>query len=156
MPNVPLSEATKNGFVAAATKIAQVNDAATSAGLTATQARTDVVTVKSDVKSIKTDLLTAQGDVSLAKNDVSALKLDNSSLAQRLDAVEAVPVPVVPVADTTDFAALLDPVGGGVGGGASQSQVDALQAKVDAMPALAVVTDPAQAPVGTIAVVAIP
>ena len=40
--------------------------------------------------------------------------------------------------------------------GASQSQVDALQAKVDAMPALAVVTDPAQAPAGTIAVVAIP
>ena len=155
MPNVPLSEATKNGFVAAATKIAQVNDAATSAGLTAAQARTDVVTVKSDVKSIKTDLLTAQGDVSLVKNDVSALKLDNSSLAQRLDAVEAA-IPVVPVADTTDFAALLDPVGGGVGGGASQSQVDALQAKVDAMPALAVVTDPAQAPVGTIAVVAIP
>ena len=151
MPNVPLSEATKNGFVAAATKIAQVNDAATSAGLTAAQARTDVVTVKSDVKSIKTDLLTAQGDVSLVKNDVSALKLDNSSLAQRLAAVE----PVVPVADTTDFAALLDPVGGG-GGSASQSQVDALQAKVDAMPALAVVTDPAQAPAGTIAVVAIP
>ena len=105
MPNVPLSEATKNGFVAAATKIARVNDAATSAGLTAAQARTDVVTVKSDVKSIKTDLLTAQGDVSLVKNDVSALKLDSSSLAQRLDAV-------VPVADTTDFAALLDPVGG--------------------------------------------
>ena len=65
----------------------------------------------------------------------------------------------IPVADTTDFAALLDPVGGGGGGGgggASQSQVDALQAKVDAMPALAVVTDPAQAPAGTIAVVAIP
>lgn len=62
----------------------------------------------------------------------------------------------IPVADTTDFADLLDPVGGGVGGGASQSQVDALQAKVDAMPALAVVTDPAQAPAGTIAVVAIP
>ena len=69
----------------------------------------------------------------------------------------SVPVPVVPVADTTDFAALLDPVGGGGGGGsASQSQVDALQAKVDAMPALAVVTDPAQAPAGSIAVVAIP
>ena len=63
----------------------------------------------------------------------------------------------LPVADTTDFAALLDPVGGGGGGGgASQSQVDALQAKVDAMPALAVVTDPAQAPAGTIAVVVIP
>ena len=152
MPNVPLSEATKNGFVAAATKIAQVNDAATSAGLTAAQARTDVVTVKSDVKSIKTDLLTAQGDVSLVKNDVSALKLDNSSLAQRLAAVEA----ATPTGDTTDFAALLNSVGGGVGGGASQSQVDALQAKVDAMPALAVVTDPAQAPAGTIAVVAIP
>ena len=45
---------------------------------------------------------------------------------------------------------------GGGGGGASKSQVDALQAKVDAMPALAVVTDPAQAPAGTIAVVAIP
>ena len=89
MPNVPLSEATKNGFVAAATKIAQVNDAATSAGVAATQARTDVVTVKSDVNSIKTNLLTAQGDVSLVKNDVSALKLDNSSLAQRLAAVEA-------------------------------------------------------------------
>lgn len=89
MPNVPLSEATKNGFVAAATKIAQVNDAATSAGLTAAQARTDVVTVKSDVNSIKTNLLTAQGDVSQVKNDVSALKLDNSSLAQRLATVEA-------------------------------------------------------------------
>ena len=62
----------------------------------------------------------------------------------------------IPVADTTDFAALLDPAGGDVVGGASQSQVDALQAKVDAMPALAVVTDPAQAPAGTIAVVAIP
>ena len=49
----------------------------------------------------------------------------------------------------------VEPVGGG-GGSASQSQVDALQAKVDAMPALAVVTDPAQAPAGTIAVVAIP
>ena len=61
----------------------------------------------------------------------------------------------IPVADDTDYAAMLDPVGGG-GGGASQSQVDALQAKVDAMPALAVVTDPAQAPAGTIAVVAIP
>ena len=60
----------------------------------------------------------------------------------------------IPVADDTDYAAMLDPVGGG--GGASQSQVDALQAKVDAMPALAVVTDPAQAPAGTIAVVAIP
>ena len=47
-------------------------------------------------------------------------------------------------------------LGLGGGGGASQSQVDALQAKVDAMPALAVVTDPAQAPAGTIAVVAIP
>ena len=45
---------------------------------------------------------------------------------------------------------------GGVGGGPSQSQVDALQAKVDAMPALAVVSDPAQAPAGSIAVVAIP
>lgn len=100
MPNVPLSEATKNGFVAAATKIAQVNDAATSAVVTAAQARTDVATVKSDVNSIRTNLFTAQGDVSQVKNDVSALKLDNSSLAQRLA-----------TADTTDFAALLDPVG---------------------------------------------
>ena len=149
MPNVPLSEATKNGFVAAATKIAQVNDAATSAGLTAAQARTDVVTVKSDVTSIKASLLTAQGDVSLVKNDVSALKLDNSSLGAAVDAL-----PVMEP-DMTDFAALIQ---GSVGGatGASQSQVDALQAKVDAMPALAVVTDPAQAPAGTIAVVAIP
>lgn len=89
MPNVPLSEATKNGFVAAATKIAQVNDAATSAGVTAAQARTDVITVKSDVNSIRTNLLTAQGDVSQVKNDVSSLKLDNSSLAQRLATVEA-------------------------------------------------------------------
>ena len=89
MPNVPLSEATKNGFVAAATKIAQVNDAATSAVVTAAQARTDVVTVKSDVNSIRTNLLTAQGDVSQVKNDVSALKLDNSSLAQRLATIEA-------------------------------------------------------------------
>ena len=62
----------------------------------------------------------------------------------------------VPVADTTNFAALIQPAGTGGGGGASQSQVDALQAQVDAMPALAVVTDPAQAPAGTIAVVAIP
>ena len=37
---------------------------------------------------------------------------------------------------------------------ASQSQVGALQAKVDAMPALAVVSDPALAPAGSIAVVA--
>lgn len=102
MPNVPLSEATKNGFVAAATKIAQVNDAATSAVVTAAQARTDVVTVKSDVNSIRTNLLTAQGDVSQVKNDVSALKLDNSSLAQRLATM-----PVAPVADTTDFASQL-------------------------------------------------
>ena len=122
MPNVPLSEATKNGFVAAATKIAQVNDTATSAGLTAAQASTDVVTVKSDVKSIKTDLLTAQGDVSLVKNDVSALKLDNSSLAQRLAAV--------PVADTTDFAALLDPLGLGGGGGGTVTTSVALRPMV--------------------------
>lgn len=47
-------------------------------------------------------------------------------------------------------------LGVGGGGGASQSQVDALQAKVDAMPALVVVSDPAQAPAGSIAVVAIP
>ena len=141
MPNVPLSEATKNGFVAAATKIAQVNDAATSAVVTAAQARTDVVTVKSDVKSIKTNLLTAQGDVSQVKNDVSALKLDNSSLAQRLA-----------TADTTNFAALIQAAGTG-GGGASQSQMDALQAQVDAMPNLVVVSDPALAPAGSIAVV---
>ena len=61
----------------------------------------------------------------------------------------------IPVAVNTDYAALLNPVGG-VGGGASQSQVDALQAKVDAMPALVVVSDPAQAPAGTIAVVVAP
>lgn len=150
MPNVPLSEATKNGFVAAATKIAQVNDAATSAVVTAAQARTDVVTVKSDVSSVKTNLLTAQGDVSQVKNDVSALKLDNSSLAQRLATVEA--VPVAPVADTTNFAALIQAAGAG-GGGASQSQVDALQAQVDAMPNLVIVADPALAPAGSIAVV---
>lgn len=113
MPNVPLSEATKNGFVAAATKIAQVNDAATSAGLTAAQARTDVVTVKSDVTSIKASLLTAQGDVSLVKNDVSALKLDNSSLAQRLAAL-----PVMEP-DTTDFAALIQAPAGGATGASS-------------------------------------
>ena len=56
----------------------------------------------------------------------------------------------IPVADDTDYAALLDPGGGG---GASQSQVDALQAKVDAMPNLVVVSDPALAPAGSIAVV---
>ena len=97
-------------------------------------------------------LVTEKAVVDLA-NTVNANKAGKSELVDLANAVNA--LPVVPVADTTDFAALLDPVGVGVAG-ASQSQVDALQAKVDAMPALAVVTDPAQAPAGTIAVVAIP
>ena len=99
-------------------------------------------------------LVTEKAVVDLA-NAINANKAGKSELEAIANAVGA--LPVVPVADATDFAALLDPVGGGGGGGgASQSQVDALQAKVDAMPALAVVTDPAQAPAGTIAVVAIP
>ena len=104
MPNVPLSEATRNGFVAAATKIAQVNDAATSAVVTAAQARTDVVTVKSDVNSIRTNLLTAQGDVSQVKNDVSALKLDTANLSERVTAIEN----SAPTAGTTYTAPVFD------------------------------------------------
>ena len=83
---------------------------------------------------------------------VNANKAGKSELEAIVNAVDALPV-MEP--DMTNFAALIQaPVGGATG--ASQSQVDALQAKVDAMPALAVVTDPAQAPAGSIAVVAIP
>ena len=95
-------------------------------------------------------LVTEKAVVDLA-NAVNANKAGKSELEAIANAVDA--LPVAPVADTTDFAALLDPVGGGGGGGASQSQVDALQAKVDAMPTLVVVSDPALAPAGSIAVV---
>ena len=96
-------------------------------------------------------LVTEKAVVDLA-NAVNANKAGKSELEAIANAVDALPV-MEP--DMTNFAALIQ---GSVGGatGASQSQVDALQAKVDAMPALAVVTDPAQAPAGTIAVVAIP
>ena len=61
-------------------------------------------------------LVTEKAVVDLA-NAVNANKAGKSELEAIANAVDA--LPVVPVADTTDFAALLDPVGGGVGGGAS-------------------------------------
>ena len=95
-----------------------------------------------------------RGEVVLVERLRAALGKFNPTLPPEAiaNAVDALPV-MEP--DMTNFAALIQ---GSVGGatGASQSQVDALQAKVDAMPALAVVTDPAQAPAGSIAVVAIP
>ena len=60
-------------------------------------------------------LVTEKAVVDLA-SAVNANKAGKSELEAIANAVDA--LPVAPVADTTDFAALLDPVGGGVGGGA--------------------------------------
>ena len=54
-------------------------------------------------------LVTEKAVVDLA-NAVNANKAGKSELEAIANAVDA--LPVVPVADTTDFAALLDPVGG--------------------------------------------
>ena len=61
-------------------------------------------------------LVTEKAVVDLA-NTINANKAGKSELEAIANAVDA--LPVVPVADDTDFAALLDPVGGSVGGGAS-------------------------------------
>ena len=60
----------------------------------------------------------------------------------------------IPVADTTDFADLLDPAVDAAN--AAQQLANDMKARLDAMPNLVVVSDPALAPAGSIAVVVAP
>ena len=57
----------------------------------------------------------------------------------------------IPAADDTDFAALLDPAVDAAN--AAQQLANDMKARLDAMPNLVVVSDPALAPAGSIAVV---
>lgn len=117
------------GTVPSVTNIA----GATELGKTLLKA-TDPAAVRDAIAAAPTDAvvnLVPGAHTVIDQRDDSTFAVDlTPELASKLDAA--------PVADTTNFAALIQAAGTG-GGGASQSQVDALQAQVDAMPNLVVV-----------------